>query len=120
MATHALGEAGAPYIIGTMSDVSILIHLMATHALGEAGAPYIIGTMSDVSILIRLMATHALGEAGAPYIIGTMSDVSTVVENIISAPKIQHFLVSFKNGNFSNIAIANFAIAKVVALNLLS
>ena len=69
------------------------IHLMATHALGEAGAPYIIGTMSDVSILIHLMATHALGEAGAPYIIGTMSDVSTVGENINGVP-IQDFLVN--------------------------
>jgi len=37
-------------IIPVRRSTAEAIHLMATHALGEAGAPYIIGLISDVSL----------------------------------------------------------------------
>jgi len=36
-------------IVPTRRSSAEAIHLMATHALGEAGSPYFIGLLSDVS-----------------------------------------------------------------------
>jgi hypothetical protein len=37
-------------IVPTRRSSAEAIHLMATHALGEAGSPYFIGLLADVSI----------------------------------------------------------------------
>jgi hypothetical protein len=37
-------------IVPTRRSSAEAIHLMATHALGEAGSPYFIGLLADVSL----------------------------------------------------------------------
>ena len=48
-------------IIPIRRSTAEAIHLMATHALGEAGAPYIIGIISDVSTKYKYILEVDIG-----------------------------------------------------------
>jgi hypothetical protein len=42
-------------IIPTRRSSAEAIHLMATHALGEAGSPYLTGLLADVSCIFHVL-----------------------------------------------------------------